>query len=661
MNKEIIIDQTVHGYSEGHRLLAVSCQLSSREQRILLEISDLSGDIVRGFDEYLTGYPLPESKYYALAKTWYAPEMDRPGCVWTHTLLIKRIDFRHLINTHPLRSLFVRPQKGKPYTAYKESIAYQFDDDCENDFIFPQITPEASSDYSALYSILFRQLYEKVKSPVLLARDSLQFEELVLSLWCQQWPSLRSRFTFCTGSLSTRTIHKRPFIFQVAPYQNSSLFAKRYPNVVLIDPKSADIEKSKISYRVDHRTFRHKHDPLLRFVWHYGSQMEPLRKNFGWLAKFFTLIDKVQHKEDNLTKVTDHLASKFPSPDEMPDLKAKLYGGKTDEETYVQPLSDEVSLLMELLQTEHLNIFDIEKLDIFKRTGDLWHHSSKAVIDIASTYSEKINLNPISREFFRALANHLTPREAYKLGREKQAFLLQLLDFNPQLAATAEIWNENNQVRNEIFLLLSRISQNHTTPSPNLKWREIVYSMLEAGSDNFIEPLDEILGDHLVTFILDWHAQTENNKIFEGRWSYYLQQHSTAAMEWVVNTKGSLQTKAVITTIQSPHSLEVVRHGSFPWLELTEGGTQVIPKEYLVQVMGFLLTLGFKNIDEGAIKLVAASFQVLYDAALTHSLPMRTWTYLERLAPSGALLFEWDKCQRLEEALVSKIIDYGWP
>ena len=84
------IEQTLHGYSDGHRLLAASTELPRDARYAMLGLSDISGrSMVSGFEEYLTGYPVPDSSLYAFAKTWYAPEMERPGCVWTHTLLIE--------------------------------------------------------------------------------------------------------------------------------------------------------------------------------------------------------------------------------------------------------------------------------------------------------------------------------------------------------------------------------------------------------------------------------------------------------------------------------------------------------------------------------------------------------------------------------------------
>ena len=78
----ITLNQTLHGYSDGHQLLASSIDLTSDQQALLLVMTDLSGPAFRsGFESYLTGYPLQNSGQYCFARTWFAPEMPRPGCV----------------------------------------------------------------------------------------------------------------------------------------------------------------------------------------------------------------------------------------------------------------------------------------------------------------------------------------------------------------------------------------------------------------------------------------------------------------------------------------------------------------------------------------------------------------------------------------------------
>ena len=118
------IEQLLHGYQDGHGLLAGSLQVKSAQDAACLSaMSDWSGyrDPHNQDHSYITAYPLPDSNYYVVAKSWYAYEMERPGCVWTHSLLINlseldnRFDFRMLI------PYFHRPEKDS-YGLYNKSI-----------------------------------------------------------------------------------------------------------------------------------------------------------------------------------------------------------------------------------------------------------------------------------------------------------------------------------------------------------------------------------------------------------------------------------------------------------------------------------------------------------------------------------------------------------
>ena len=53
----ITLNQTLHGYSSGHHLLASSISLSETSKRKMDILSDLSGpDIAEGFEDYFSGY-----------------------------------------------------------------------------------------------------------------------------------------------------------------------------------------------------------------------------------------------------------------------------------------------------------------------------------------------------------------------------------------------------------------------------------------------------------------------------------------------------------------------------------------------------------------------------------------------------------------------------
>lgn len=211
MTDEITIEihQTIHGYRDGHELLASSMQLPSPVRRAMLALSDLSGDgSPRGFEEYLSGYSIEEAGMYAFARTWYASEMKRPGCVWTHTLLIEQQDLGRISQFGGLRQYFRRPD-SKCIRFTLPSILHQCRDESE--------AVDMKLD-GALYEIMMR-LYGQDLPVLIFGDDANQYEDTIIQVWSQQFNRLRRSFAFCTGALEPRLVEKRPFDLQVIPRQ----------------------------------------------------------------------------------------------------------------------------------------------------------------------------------------------------------------------------------------------------------------------------------------------------------------------------------------------------------------------------------------------------------------------------------------------------------
>ena len=125
MNSVIKVNQALHGYANGHQLIASSVDLSADDKRLMDELSDLSGICVENhFVDYYTGYPVDGGRKYVLAKTWYAHEKLRPGCVWTHSLILNIEDVGRILCMKSFEKLFTRPN-GKNYDVYGTEIEYQ--------------------------------------------------------------------------------------------------------------------------------------------------------------------------------------------------------------------------------------------------------------------------------------------------------------------------------------------------------------------------------------------------------------------------------------------------------------------------------------------------------------------------------------------------------
>ena len=185
------IHQAVYGYESGHRELAASKNLSSADKHTLLIYTDRSAPSEKMEPQgYLTGFPLGEEGAYALIRTWPAPEVERPGSVWSHVLLIDFSELARVPNLGILNTCFLRPDRRPGYLdLYRNQCAVARP---TSGGLSPQLDEEAAA-------IVLHAVYDKADLSAQVDISHMHdVETLVLELWSQQWPRLRRRFRFCS-------------------------------------------------------------------------------------------------------------------------------------------------------------------------------------------------------------------------------------------------------------------------------------------------------------------------------------------------------------------------------------------------------------------------------------------------------------------------------
>lgn len=118
------IHQLLYGYNNGHQLLAGSVGIESREDNILLDrITDWTGFVPNKDPStpYMVSAYLPHSNMYAICLTWYADEMERSGCVWSHVLLVEINQITPDFSFLQLLRFFKRPLGGN-FRYYGEDL-----------------------------------------------------------------------------------------------------------------------------------------------------------------------------------------------------------------------------------------------------------------------------------------------------------------------------------------------------------------------------------------------------------------------------------------------------------------------------------------------------------------------------------------------------------
>jgi len=235
----IVVHQALHGYNDGHRLISSSLMLETFDARVMLVMSDLSGPGLKPSPSgYLTGYPLEKTGRYVLARTWAAPEMPRPGCVWTHSLIIEIADLAKLMSAQCLLDAFLRPNDGNMRIHYGVEIP-----------LSPKPNPTSISNSERVESVL-QALYTSPANQILIeAEQPSDDEQMAIAIWMQQWPRLRRSFGFCTFSGMDRSGKGVSLDLQFVPEKerlarskfNNALFVSPYPLVKDLQPLLTDL------------------------------------------------------------------------------------------------------------------------------------------------------------------------------------------------------------------------------------------------------------------------------------------------------------------------------------------------------------------------------------------------------------------------------------
>ncbi len=207
----LTIHQAIFGYSNGHHLISSSVSFESKTLNKLEKASDLAGSsYFEDFDGYLTGYLLSEKNVYVISKTWFANEMPRPGCVWTHTLFIpldisddelKKIDFE---------ALFHRPNVSESewYNHYSKPIQIMT---VNKEIILGNKTK--SKNYYDIISIIIESLVPVIITASCCSEYNYIFEEIIRDMGI----CFIKDISFCTGSFTLRFLADSPFLLQVVP------------------------------------------------------------------------------------------------------------------------------------------------------------------------------------------------------------------------------------------------------------------------------------------------------------------------------------------------------------------------------------------------------------------------------------------------------------
>ena len=628
----MIIEQTLYGYNKGHGLLASSFPVRPNNDSSLMSVlSDWTGfrnEI--GEDSYMTFYPLSNGEKYAFAKTWYADEMERPGCVWTHTLIVDLKDMDRNFDFRVLNDYFRRPQKDE-YDFYQHKIEIDNFETRYSNVVFSMFD---DTSLLVLYLLLlgnnknlFIYMDKDQRAYVALCFYLLQYLPLDILKWV----------SMSTGSISRRKLGSEDFSIQFtdnitnislsnAPW-NGKIAKENFTNGLLYIFEQSKKENDTFPSLI--RLFREDIKDEKEKLFAFAMLMKELDT---------ALNEKVGGKE--YANVLSLLEEYFPKQNEGIRLKSNflsekissLYGTEEDYLFQIASLKNDSFLYPEETQFES-RLMELDKDD----------HAS--YIDLITKIAALAHPNDTACKALLYAINNMEEQELLNLIDKEWEKLLPFLSSNDRFFESGMWLKFSNDKFNTIFLLfsqklfdkfiywdglLNKAIDAETLVSEDVSKKiiekakdavSIIFEAANSGSHHFVSPslLQACLLKKQDIFIWMNSQETINERV----------------------------ERFLLYKIE-PNDYDLKSNSSSVWKAFLNQDNENKNIDFYI----YLYILAHNWHDVIAIEMLKHSFYHIYIALSKNQLDEKYWNRISGFTSISYFIDKWDKCKILSRGLV---------
>lgn len=612
------IDHCLFGYDDGHQLIASSLPLDSASS-LLTELSDLApGTIFGKSDGYWTGLPVASLGRYVLMKTWPAPEMSRPGCVWTHALLLEPSYLEMIQDLSILKSLVVRPLKPLDREVYRKKLDVELSN--------------ASLLTERLNSKLVRELMLSLYGPENLP-ISINFpgelDTPIFSVWSQQWPKLRRNFRFQTAA--TRSVGKSDSI------RFDATASLRSEDI------SSDIKEEQnvdwLGVAVDDVLSGEESSSLRKFLWMYGRDVRLQRGSFKPLVKVRELL--YSNKLHSEIEVIALVSEAFPEFNDAIILKQSLVNGELCQ-------SAQISVIKHILSPRYMeNLFpEPSKIGLSKLKA-LWPSKADEVLQLIcyADNSKKKFAEHIVSTLYDAIATNdfwgstgLYPDIRTKMTKNNPAFIFESepnLDDDTLLQIVPSIPHGVDGVHEFLYALLKRSSKELADCVFN-KFPKMSFSAVISAMNN----RDKGVSKYWKSILLQHPEILLKGDVLEG----------VSRVSLLLELARGLDIRSDI----------VMNAGISPWYLALECSKHDIEGDDLDLFGCFLVIIACGHDDKYGPKIIESFFDIIHKRIITNALSSDARALLTHFLPNLGWFFNWDFGQRFRIFVANTYIKYQW-
>lgn len=641
MAEQIKLEQALFGYRDGHNLLGTSTPLTPDVRQFLATVTDSSGpECPNGFETVITGLPLPKTDFYAVFATWPAPEMPRPGCVWSHVILIQLPDLARIPALGAVGRFFCRPSSLVPSSAYQRPIILD-DHSLRNRAAHP------ADARRMLY--LLQILYDHFQGPVVVLDEmSAVWETALFRIWSQQWPRLRRQFAFSTGSLADRSLTGLGFDIQIAPVSTERLWRRTETPVLLLDYR-APVE---IRPRLWEATWLNlawedlqddSRQSLRRFFFEYGSDIERPRAAFAKLAAIYQELNI--SPDPDWSRLLISVGEAFPRPDEAVRLKRSL-ASLPKNITSGQKLQRAWAIASVLLDSRWGSRFPKVEFDFAEAAAELWKDRREQTVELLSRLVQKRG-TPAASSFAKGVASAIDTESLKSIAETNTELIPIILRHNPNLAFDISTWKLSGHVQTQVFETLSRLSL------PEEAWAKIIGAMFISATYVSVREAVAMAGQRAMAGAFRWLEHPISHEVVPSQtWRDAL---ASTATETLTQTDRLTPAQFALTTwCVPPKELRQILSAERNDVQrVAAESPESIPSPLRGSTAFLLLTLGLRGRGEPATRLILWSFYAVHEALATGLYSSESWWLLAPELPDIGFWRDWDRCKKLRRAVNS--------
>lgn len=631
----IIIHQTLHGYSNGHHLLESSVSLLDDSKRKMDILSDLSGtDVIDGFNFYYSGYLLESEKMIVFSKTWYAPEMSRPGCVWTHSLLIpvQSVAFC-AANIEVLLAKFRRPSISESQTKYSEPLTINAHEAIVKKY----------DDKKIQYLIWV--MIGQTPPNYIVAKDSEEFIKELLFIWFTCYSELSYDYSFITGTSIIKSDNSNLISLQFCSKQFRNILSHTSNNISLM--KSIDDVQKFPQWVIN------THEILVNREWSKFLAFKELLCDGSLGGVCLTSFIKLYSCFYNAKNSIDIYAA-LELIDRIFGEKRPIIGNKLLE-LYLQGDFQEwgaytaySNIVIATIKFNWVKVLP-ETLEILIQKGVSTDFiGSKKIVQ----YLVKIDDSSLQEKYLPRYAGLLSPSSFESFSGMDYSVCNVLIAINSTLAECDAIWKQSRGFQHGILNSL-QISKNE-----NRLDNKVLRVILDNSEFDFSTEIYNIWGETSISIFLEYLLGIENLRHNDtSKMVELCRQNSYIAAGLFENDLERFTSKQIfeLMKIVNPFTDKLTSKRLVSAYSLFDINSQ---SEYQKnEIADFYLPFIICSKDMFPYEIVAFAVTNVHDRLSKLAYPEEKWYKLQKSLPAVTVFNQWDRCKRLRKAIKKKGYD----